>query len=294
MKERALYETNFSGLKLLARGKVRDIYDLGENLLIVATDRISAFDVIMPGPIPNKGKILTKMSLFWLNFLEDICPNHLVTADVENYPPECKAYVEILKDRSMLVKKAEVFPVECIVRGYIVGSGWKDYQESGKVCGIELPKGLRLAEKLPEPIFTPSTKAEKGKHDENISFKKMKELVGSEYAETLKDLSLKLYSKASKYAESKGIILADTKFEFGLIDGQINLVDEVLTPDSSRFWPKEKYRPGENPESFDKQYIRDFLLSSGWKTEDPPPHFPQEVIENTRKRYLEALQRLTG
>ncbi len=294
MKEKAVFETNLKGLNLIGRGKVRDIYDLGESLLIVATDRISAFDVVMPNPIPEKGKILTQMSLFWLNFLKDICPNHLITGNPQEFPSECKPHLDILKDRSMLVKKTNVFPVECIVRGYIVGSGWKDYVNTGKVCGIELPKGLKLAEKLPEPIFTPSTKAEKGEHDENISFEKMQDIIGADYAEALKDLSLKLYKKAAEYAEEKNIIIADTKFEFGLIDGEITLIDEVLTPDSSRFWPKENYRTGKNPESFDKQYVRDFLSSSGWKPGSPPPHLPDEVIENTRKRYLEALKRLTG
>ncbi len=289
-----VYYTNFEGLKLVGRGKVRDIYDLGEYLLIVSTDRISAFDVIMPDPIPDKGKILNTLSVFWLNFLKDICKNHLVSADVADFPRECKPYEDILKGRSMMVKKAKVFPVECIVRGYLVGSGWKDYQRSGMVCGISLPKGLRLAEKLPEPIFTPSTKAEIGAHDENISFEKVVSLVGKDTAEVLKNLSLALYKRASEYAEERGIILADTKFEFGLVDGEIILVDEVLTPDSSRFWPKDSYKVGENPESFDKQYLRDFLVKSGWKTEDPPPKLPREVIENTRNRYLEALKRLTG
>ncbi len=289
-----VYYTSFEGLKLVGRGKVRDIYDLGEYLLIVSTDRISAFDVIMPDPIPDKGKILNTLSVFWLNFLKDICKNHLVSADVADFPRECKPYEDILKGRSMMVKKAKVFPVECIVRGYLVGSGWKDYQRSGMVCGISLPKGLRLAEKLPEPIFTPSTKAEIGAHDENISFEKVVSLVGKDTAEVLKNLSLALYKRASEYAEERGIILADTKFEFGLVDGEIILVDEVLTPDSSRFWPKDSYKVGENPESFDKQYLRDFLVKSGWKTEDPPPKLPREVIENTRNRYLEALKRLTG
>lgn len=290
----AVYETSIEGLELIGRGKVRDIYDLGDKLLIVATDRISAFDVVMPDPIPDKGRILTKLSAFWLNYLRDVCPNHLISTDVSDFPPQCKKYEDLLQGRSMLVKKARVFPVECIVRGYIIGSGWKDYQKTGAVCGIKLPKGLRLAEKLPEPIFTPSTKAEKGLHDENITFDAMVNIVGEDVARRLRDLSLELYRRASEYAEKRGIIIADTKFEFGLVDGDITLVDEVLTPDSSRFWPKDTYKVGTNPESFDKQYVRDFLTGSGWKPGDPPPHFPEEVIENTRKRYLEALLRLSG
>lgn len=289
-----VYETNLEGLKLLGRGKVRDIYDLGDTLLIVATDRISAFDVVMPDPIPDKGKILTALSIFWLNFLKDICKNHLISANVDDFPSECHPYREILKDRSMLVHKAKVFPVECIVRGYLVGSGWRDYQKSRTVCGIALPPGLKQAQKLPEPIFTPSTKAEIGQHDENISLNQMESIVGSKTAVKLKELSLALYTKASRYAEEKGIILADTKFEFGLIDGEIALVDEVLTPDSSRFWPKDRYEVGKNPESFDKQYLRDFLVEIGWKTDAPPPNLPPDVISNTRLRYMEALKRLTG
>lgn len=288
-----VYETNLNGLKLAGRGKVRDIYDLGDNLLIVTTDRISAFDVVMPDPIPDKGRILTQLSLFWLEYLSNICPNHLISADVRDFPSECKYYEDILRERTMLVKKAKVFPVECIVRGYIIGSGWKDYVRTGSVCGVKLPAGLRLAEKLPEPIFTPSTKAEHGLHDENIPFLKMIDILGEDTAKRLRDMSIALYIRASEYAEERGIIIADTKFEFGIIDGEITLVDEVLTPDSSRFWPKDDYRVGENPESFDKQYVRDFLISSGWKLDSPPPHFPQDVIENTRRRYLEALIRLT-
>ena len=294
MMSQPVYETHFEGLKLLGRGKVRDIYDLGDKLLIIATDRISAFDVVMPDPIPDKGKILTALSLFWLEFLRDVCKNHLVSADVKEFPPECRPYIDVLEGRSMLVRKAKVFPVECIVRGYLVGSGWKDYQKTGKVCGIDLPPGLKQAQKLPEPIFTPSTKAEIGQHDENISLEQMESIVGKDVAIALKNLSIALYKKAAQYAEERGIILADTKFEFGIIDGEIALVDEVLTPDSSRFWPKDRYEVGKNPESFDKQYVRDFLMESGWKPSDPAPHLPPEVIENTRLRYLEALKRLTG
>lgn len=294
MKNLSVYETNFEGLKLLGRGKVRDIYDLGDMLLIVATDRISAFDVVMPDPIPDKGKILTALSVFWLEFLKDICRNHFISAKVEDFPKECHPYGEMLEGRSMLVRKAKVFPVECIVRGYLVGSGWKDYQKTGKVCGIALPPGLKQAEKLPEPIFTPSTKAETGHHDENISFEQMESIVDRKNAVKLKELSLALYKKAAQYADERGIIVADTKFEFGVIDGEIVLVDEVLTPDSSRFWPKDRYEVGKNPESFDKQYVRDFLTEIGWKTSDPPPHLPPDVIANTRLRYMEALKRLTG
>lgn len=290
----ALFETNLTTVPLLHRGKVRDIYDLGDKLLIVATDRISAFDVVLPTPIPDKGKILTLMTLFWLNFLKDIVENHLITAEVEAYPEILKPYKELLKNRSMLVKKAMVLPVECIVRGYITGSAWKEYQEKGEVCGIKLPKGLNESEKLPDPIFTPSTKAELGKHDVNITFEEMKKIVGEELSEKIKEISLKLYKKASAYAEERGIIIADTKFEFGLYEEKLLLVDEVLTPDSSRFWPKEEYQPGRSQKSFDKQFIRDWLKNSGWKVGSPPPEIPEDIVLKTREKYLEALKRLTG
>jgi phosphoribosylaminoimidazole-succinocarboxamide synthase len=289
----SIFQTDLKGVPLLKRGKVRDIYDLGDALLIVATDRISAFDVVLPTPIPDKGKILTLMTLFWLDFLKDIVENHLITADVENYPEELKVYKDILHQRSMIVKKAEVIPIECIVRGYITGSAMKEYQKTGKVCGIELPQGLKEADKLPEPIFTPSTKAEEG-HDINITFEEMINLVGKETAETLKELSLKLYTKAANYAEKKGIIIADTKFEFGISDGKIILIDEVLTPDSSRFWPKDEYEPGKPQKSFDKQFIRDWLKSISWEDNTPPPPIPPEIVEKTREKYLEALYRLTS
>jgi len=289
-----LYETNIEGVPLLHRGKVRDIYDLGDSLLIVATDRISAFDVILPTPIPDKGRILTLMTLFWLDYLKDIVENHLITANPDEYPEVLKPYKELLQERSMLVKKAKVLSVECIVRGYITGSAWKEYQEKGEVCGIKLPQGLRESEKLPEPIFTPSTKAALGEHDVNISFEEMKKIVGDEIAEKIKEISLKLYQKASQYAEERGIIIADTKFEFGLYEGRLILVDEVLTPDSSRFWPKEEYEPGRPQKSFDKQFIRDWLKASGWKEGTPPPPIPEEIFLKTRERYLEALKRLTG
>ncbi len=291
--ENTVYQTEIKSVPLLKRGKVRDIYDLGDSLLIVATDRISAFDVVLPTPIPEKGKILTLMTLFWLDFLKDIVENHLITADTKDYPDELKPYEDLLSQRSMIVKKAEVIPVECIVRGYITGSAMKEYKKTGKVCGIKLPEGLKEADKLPEPIFTPSTKAEEG-HDINITFEEMVKLVGKETAETLKEISLKLYTKAGDYAESKGIIIADTKFEFGIADGKIILVDEVLTPDSSRFWPKDEYEPGRPQKSFDKQFIRDWLKLVSWKDGTPPPPIPPEIVSKTREKYLEALYRLTG
>ncbi len=295
--EEALVQSNLQGVPLLKRGKVRDIYDLGDSLLIVATDRISAFDVVLPTPIPGKGKILTALTLFWLHFLEEKLqvPHHLITANSEEYPEVLKPFTEILKGRSMLVKKAKVLPVECIVRGYITGSAWKEYKETGKVCGIKLPDGLREADKLPYPIFTPSTKAEQGEHDENITFEKMCEIIGKDLAQELKELSLKIYEKASSYAEERGIIIADTKFEFGTIDGKVILVDEVLTPDSSRFWPKEEYQPGKPQKSFDKQFIRDWLKSTGWKEkEGSPPPIPEDIVKKTVEKYKEALYRLTG
>ncbi len=294
MAEEPLMETNFPQLKLLSRGKVRDNYDLGDSLLIVATDRISAFDVVMPTPIPDKGKILTQLSEFWLHFLSDLVPQHLITTDVARFPSQCQPYASLLAGRTMWVKKAKVLPVECIVRGYLVGSGWKDYQKTGKVCGISLPPHLKEAQKLPEPVFTPSTKAEQGAHDENISFEDMKRIVGEDVADRLRELSLEIYARGEEHARSKGILLADTKLEFGMAEGQLTLIDEVLTPDSSRFWPADRYGVGQSPESFDKQYLRDHLLRSGWKATDPPPQLPGEVVENTRARYLEALERLTG
>ncbi len=294
MTDAAVLETHFSGLKLLSRGKVRDIYDLDDSLLIVATDRISAFDVVMPTPIPDKGKILTQLSEFWLSFLGDVVENHLISTKVSEYPDVCRPYADQLAGRSMWVKKAKVFPAECIVRGYLIGSGWKDYQKTGQVCGITLPPNLREAEKLSQPLFTPSTKAEKGLHDENISAGELARIIGEESAKRIAEMSLKIYVEASEYAREKGIILADTKFEFGVRDGRIILVDEVLTPDSSRFWPVDRYQIGTSPESFDKQYLRDYLVQSGWKTSDPAPVLPPEVVSNTRARYLEALERLSG
>jgi phosphoribosylaminoimidazole-succinocarboxamide synthase len=294
MAETPIFETDFPGLKLISRGKVRDIYDLGDSLLIVASDRISAFDVVMPDPIPDKGAILTKLSEFWLRYLGDLIDTHLISVDCEKFPAACAPYATMLKARSMWVKKARVLPVECIVRGYLVGSGWEDYQRSGQVCGISLPSGLIEAQELAEPLFTPSTKAALGEHDENISFEKMGQIVGKEVAQKVKEAAVALYGKARQYARERGIILADTKFEFGMVDGKLTLIDEVLTPDSSRFWPADLYRPGTSPQSFDKQFLRDYLKSSGWKKTDPAPRLPREVVLNTHARYLEALKRLTG
>jgi phosphoribosylaminoimidazole-succinocarboxamide synthase len=294
MANNALFETRFPDLKLVSRGKVRDIYDLEDSLLIVATDRISAFDVVMPTAIPDKGKILTQLSAFWLRFLSDTVEHHLIGTDVKKFPAVCRPYADQLAGRTMWVKKAEVLPIECIVRGYLVGSGWKDYQKTGEVCGIRLPQGMQEAQLLPEPLFTPSTKAAQGEHDENISWEQMAKRTGKEAAARVQELSLKIYKKAAAYALEKGIILADTKFEFGVTGGHIILVDEALTPDSSRFWPADRYRVGCSPESFDKQYLRDYLVSSGWKTSDPPPALPPEVVTNTRTRYIEALERLSG
>lgn len=287
-------ETKISTVPLFHRGKVRDLYDLGDSLLIVATDRISAFDVVLPTPIPDKGKILTQMTLFWFEFLRDVVKNHLITANVEEYPEVLKPYSELLRGRSMIVKKAKVLPVECIVRGYLAGSAWKEYKEKGEVCGIKLPPGLRESEKLKEPIFTPSTKAELGKHDMNITFDEMVRMIGGDLAEEVRSLSLEIYKKASAYAEERGIIIADTKFEFGICEGELLLVDEVLTPDSSRFWPKEEYVPGCPQKSFDKQFIRDWLKNSSWREGLPPPEIPMDIVEKTREKYLEALRRLTG
>ena len=294
MLETPIFETNFPGLNLVSRGKVRDIYDLGDSLLIVATDRISAFDVVMPDPIPDKGTILTQLSEFWLRYLNDVIDNHLISTDCSQFPEVCRPYSSQLKGRTMWVKKAKVLPVECIVRGYLAGSGWEDYQRSGQVSGIPLPSGLIEAQKLPEPLFTPSTKAQQGDHDENISFQPMGEAIGRSLAQDVKDAAIALYLKASRYAGERGIILADTKFEFGTVGTKLILVDEVLTPDSSRFWPADRYRPGSSPESFDKQFLRDYLKSSGWKKTDPAPKLPEDVVVNTRARYLEALRRLSG
>lgn len=294
MNNNLVLNTNFENLNLFKKGKVRDIYNLGDHYLLVSTDRISAFDVIMDDGIPGKGKVLTKISEFWFDLFKDEIENHIVSTNVDEFPETCEPYIEEIRDRTMLVKKAELIPLECIVRGYISGSGWKEYQKNGTVCSIELPQGLVESEKLPEPIFTPSTKAEIGDHDENISEDKAKEIVGEETYNTLKQKSLNIYKKAYNYAYGKGIIIADTKMEFGIYDGKIILIDELLTPDSSRFWPLDKYEKGRSQVSYDKQYVRDYLLSINFNKQPPPPHLPGEVIKNTTEKYEEALFQLTG
>lgn len=289
-----VFETNFSDLTLLQRGKVRDIYDLDDKLLLVATDRLSAFDVIMPDPIPDKGKVLTQISLFWFEIMRPLVANHVITGDVDQYPDICRPYADTLKGRSMLVKKTKPLAIECVVRGYISGSGWKSYEQSGMVCGIPLPKGLRESDQLPEPIFTPSTKADLGDHDENIDFDQAADIVGRTLAEKVRDLSLAIYLKGAALAAEKGIIIADTKFEFGLDGNDLILIDEVLTPDSSRFWPRATYAPGGAQQSYDKQYVRDYLLSINYDKTPPGPHLPADVIAATREKYLEALKQLAG
>ena len=286
--------TEFKSLTLKGRGKVRDIYDLGDRLLIVATDRISAFDVVMPNPIPDKGRILTQLSKFWFNLTREIVPNHIISTEVKDFPEPSRPYKEMLKDRSMLVVKADVLPIECVVRGYLSGSGWEEYKKTGEVCGIELPKGLLESSKLEVPIFTPATKAEMGLHDENISFEKVEKIVGKVRAKKLRSLSLAIYKKARDFAEGRGIIIADTKMEFGIKDKKLLLVDELLTPDSSRFWPKDGYQPGGPQKSFDKQFLRDYLLSLKWDKSPPAPQLPVEIVTKTREKYLEAYERLVG
>ena len=289
-----LLATEFENLQLHARGKVRDLYEVGDLLLMVATDRISAFDHVLATGIPGKGRVLTQISLFWFELLQDIVPNHLVTADVARYPVELQAYSEELRERSMLVNRARMFPAECVVRGYLSGSGWKDYQRSGKICGIALPAGLRESERLPEPIFTPATKSMSGEHDENISFDQMVARIGGSKAEELRRLSLAIYARASDHAQRRGLILADTKFEFGMTAKGIVLADEVLTPDSSRFWPSEGYRPGAAQPSFDKQFVRDYLETIGWNKQAPAPALPDNVVRQTQEKYEQALGLLTG
>jgi len=292
--DQVLLQTDFPELELFASGKVRDVYRVGtDRLLFVATDRISAFDYVLATGIPHKGRVLTQLSLFWFEFLKDVVPNHLVTADVNLYPAEVRQYADQLRGRSMLVQRAEMFPVECVVRGYLSGSGWKEYKTNGSVCGIKLPAGFCESEQLPEPIFTPATKATTG-HDENISFEHMTQLVDPEDARQLRDLSLAIYKKASDYARQKGIIIADTKFEFGRTAAGITLGDEVLTPDSSRFWPADKYKPGMSQESFDKQYVRDYLEEIRWNKQPPAPALPEEVAHKTSEKYIEAYRQLTG
>ena len=290
----AVCETDFNNIKLLKRGKVRDIYDLGDKLLMIATDRISAFDVVMPDPIPGKGKILSGISLFWFDAIESIVKNHVISSNINEYPEECRRYSKELDGRSMLVKKAEPIPVECVVRGYLSGSGWNSYQEQGEICGIRLPKGLQESDKLPEPLFTPSTKEEVGTHDINIDFDETVKRIGRKTAERIKELSIQIYIKGSELAAEKGIIIADTKFEFGIVGKEIIIIDEVLTPDSSRFWPKDSYKPGGPQLSFDKQYLRDYLTSIKWNRKPPAPSLPKDVIDNTLGKYMEALKRLTG
>ena len=288
-----LLRTELEGVKLLGRGKVRDIYDLDSQLLIVATDRISAFDVVMPNGIPDKGRVLTQMSLFWFGLTQDIVENHLMTADATEYPACIGKYIEVLAGRSMLVKRAEVVPVECVVRGYLAGSGWKEYEEKGTVCGIDLPAGLRESDALPEPIFTPATKAESG-HDINIPPEQAMEIAGEETYREVERLSLAVYQRAADHARERGIIIADTKFEFGRDGDELILIDEVLTPDSSRFWPADEYEPGRPQRSFDKQPVRDYLDSLDWDKTPPAPELPAEVVEGTGERYREALRLLTG
>jgi phosphoribosylaminoimidazole-succinocarboxamide synthase len=287
-------QTDFPGLKLLKRGKVRDMYDLGDHLLMVATDRISAFDVVMTEPIPDKGVILTQISLFWFDVMKSVVANHVLTSNVDEYPKTCRPYAQSLKGRSLLVKKAAPLPIECVARGYISGSGWISYKESGEVCGIKLPPGLKESDRLPEPIFTPATKEEVGIHDINIDFEETRKRIGRELAERVRNLTLTIYRKGAAFAETKGIIIADTKFEFGLVGDDLILIDELLTPDSSRFWPKSLYKPGGPQQSYDKQYMRDYLLSTRWNKTPPPPPLPDEVIRNTRQKYLEALRQLSG
>lgn len=283
--------TNLSGLPV-RHGKVRDVYDLGEHLLLVATDRISAFDWILPTGIPDKGRVLTGVSKFWFDLLGT--PHHLVTAEVDEMPLPPGIDREPLRGRSMLTKKANVVPMECVVRGYLAGSGWKEYQQTGEVCSVKLPPGLVECDRLPEPIFTPATKAEMGDHDENISFDQMASEIGGELAEELRSRSIELYMQGAKHAESCGLLFADTKFEFGHADGQLILIDEVMTPDSSRFWPADQYEPGRNQMSFDKQFVRDWLLASDWDRESTPPELPAEIVAKTREKYIEALELITG
>jgi phosphoribosylaminoimidazole-succinocarboxamide synthase len=295
MSSSVVLETNLSGLTLARRGKVRDVYDLGEHLLIVATDRISAFDYVLGSGIPDKGRVLTQLSAFWFGKVGDLTPHHLVSVQVDDFPPAARAHAAVLAGRSMLVRKTEPLPVECVARGYLSGSGWKEYRETGKVCGIELPAGLRESDRLPAPIFTPATKAETG-HDENISEAQAGEIIGHDLIGRLRDLTLAIYARGVAHAETRGIIIADTKFEFGLAPGsqQLTLIDEVLTPDSSRFWPRDQYRPGVGQPSFDKQFVRDYLEQIGWGKRPPVPSLPDEVVDRTRDKYLEAYKVLTG
>jgi phosphoribosylaminoimidazole-succinocarboxamide synthase len=292
----AVIRTDLPELTLLHRGKVRDMYEIPgheDKLLMIATDRISAYDVVMDDPIIDKGKVLTQISLFWFDLLADIVPNHQISADVDQYPEVCHQYRDQLEGRSMLVRRTKVMPIECIVRGYISGSFWSAYKQNTTVCGFALPEGMQESDKFPQPLFTPSTKAEQGLHDENISVAQMEEIIGKDVADKMADISVRLYEKASEYARSKGIIIADTKFELGMVDGELILIDEVLTPDSSRFWPMDEYKPGQGQPSFDKQFLRDYLSSLDWGKQPPPPPLPAEITEKTAARYKEAQERLT-
>ena len=294
MTVQAVVETNLPGMKFLGRGKVRDIYEVDGRLLLVASDRLSAFDVVMPDGIPGKGQVLNRISAFWFRKLGAIVPNHMISIDVGEFPPPARSHAETLKGRAMLCRKAEPLPVECVVRGYLSGSGWSEYKEHGEVCGISLPKGLVESSRLPEPVFTPATKEEKGRHDENISFERMAEIVGKALATQVRETAVSLYMSAAEYALGRGIIIADTKFEFGMSDGKLLLIDEALTPDSSRFWPAAEYRAGGPQKSFDKQFVRDYLLTLPWNKTAPGPKLPPDVIEKTSQKYREALRILTG
>jgi len=294
MKNEVLLQSNLRGIKMPKHGKVRDIYELEDKLLIIATDRISAFDVILPNGIPQKGRVLTQLSKFWFDKFKNIVRNHLISTDISDLPDRLKKEGEKMAGRFMLVRKAEPLPVECVVRGYLSGSGWSDYKETGTVCGIKLPPGLKESDRLKEPIFTPATKADLGAHDENIGFNSVKKNVGEKTAEKIKELSMKIYSEAREYAENRGIIIADTKFEFGIVDGEIILIDEALTPDSSRFWPMDEYKPGGAQKSFDKQFVRDYLISINFNRKPPAPELPPDIVQKTMEKYLEAYRRLTG
>jgi phosphoribosylaminoimidazole-succinocarboxamide synthase len=287
-------DLQLDGVRLVHRGKVRDVYEVDERLLIVATDRLSAFDCVLPTPIPHKGRVLTALSQFWFERMEDVVENHMLATDVENFPEFLEPARDLLAGRSMLCVRAEVVPVECVVRGYLIGSGWKEYQETGAVCGVPLPPGLRMADRLPEPIFTPATKAAQGEHDENISEARMAELVGREATDWLRDAAIRIYTRAAEYAAGRGIIIADTKFEFGRAGDRFILVDECMTPDSSRFWPAEKYAPGGSPASFDKQFVRDYLETLDWDKRPPAPALPDDIVRRTSEKYLEAFRLLTG
>lgn len=294
MKKEALTSIDIPAIEKVKSGKVREIFDLGDKFLFVASDRLSAFDCVLPTGIPQKGRVLNQISAWWFEKMKDLAPNHMITADVSRYPEELQPYKQILDKRSMLVKKMEVIPVECIARGYLIGSGWKEYQATGTIAGMPLRDGYKMADKLDEPIFTPSTKAEQGLHDENISYEKMASILGDETARQLKEKTLEIYKQAADYARGRGIIIADTKFEFAISDGEVCLIDEILTPDSSRFWPVADYKPGSSPKSFDKQYVRDYLETLDWDKTPPAPELPDEVVAKTTEKYLEAYRMITG